>query len=460
MPKPRPYQKTGVAKMIEFDGRALLADEMGLGKTAQALWFLKRHINTLPAVIVCPATLKYNWQREVRRFIKRDAIILEGRATPKNTDIGNPDIVIINYDILKNWLPHLMALAPETIILDEVTRIKNPKTQQSIATFEMCVDAQYIIGLTGTPIEKSPIDLWQFLNLIDPVAFPSRYAFGNSFCNTRWSPFGITFTGGRNLKKLYAKLRETCMIRRLKKQVLPDLPTKSRHVVPMPIKDYDEYKFARDNFVKWLKARYATKKPILSQQAGYLKRLVAELKLPAIYEWIDTFFANNPGKKLVVFGLHYRVLLPIHERYAQRAVLVNGSVTGPKRQDAIDQFQRNDKVDLFVGNILAAGEGITLTAASDMLIAEIYTIPSKMSQAEDRIHRMTQRWPVNIYYAVGANTVEHNICKTVQTRQRMIDKAIDGTPRGIGNLDIMKELEKEMHTWIEDERTHKQSLPF
>lgn len=446
--KPYPYQLEGVRSIEGFDIRALLADEMGLGKTLQFLATLRRnHKRCLPAVVVCPASLKWNWARESLMHIGCRAMIAEGRNPPETTPLKmKPRLVVINYEILPYWQDWLEDLDPKLIGVDECQYIKNRDAKRTKAVKMLCRNRPHLIMMSGTPLTSRPAELWPTLNILMPEVFNSFMTFAWDYCKPRKTPWGWDYKGATHLDELHDLLKETCMIRRRKKDVLTQLPDKTRIVVPFELsrKAREEYEYAENNFMRWLaksKGKATAKKARKAQQLvkiGYLKRLAAQLKHESTIEWVDTFFEDTDGK-LVLFGVHQKIIRSLVDRYGSKAVFVDGSVTGHKRQIAVDQFQTKSKVRLFVGNIQAAGVGLTLTASHNVAFAEMAWTPGEHTQGEDRIHRIGQSNAAMCYYLVARNTIEEDLCRILQEKQAVLEATLDGVGSG-DDLDIFDQL--------------------
>ena len=237
------------------------------------------------------------------------------------------------------------------------------------------------------------------------------------------------------------------MIRRLKKDVLNDLPNKTRDVVPLDIEKPAEYRKANKDFINWLKEKSVSKalkaaKAEKMVQMGYLKRLAAQLKMKQAIAWVDNFLESSDNK-LVIFATHKSVIKKIHERYKDISVVVDGSVSGKKRKWAVNLFQENKKIRLFIGNIKAAGTGLTLTAASDLAFLELDWVPGTHTQAEDRIHRIGQTEHSNIYYLIAKGTIEEKLCGVIQEKQKVISNVLDGKAK-FNQLDVFDLLSKEL----------------
>lgn len=449
--KPYPYQRQGVKLIEYFNGRALLADEMGLGKTLQALKYHRRnHKETVPAVVVCPATLKWNWEREALNAIGCRAEVLEGRQPRWSRLDVKHKLIVVNYDILPYWLDWFEELGPRAAFIDECQYIKNRSAQRTKAVKHLCRMCDHVVMMSGTPLLNSPSELFPALNILLPDVFPSFLPFAMDFCKPRRVHGRWDYGGAKNLDELHDLLDETCMIRRLKKDVLHQLPDKVRDVIPIQLdrKDAKEYAFAEKNFIRWVATTKGKGKANKARRAqavvkvGYLKRLAAELKMKLIIQWIDDFLADSDGK-LVVFGVHHKVLQPLAERYKSKCVVVDGSVTGKKRQHAVDKFQSKASVRLFIGNLQAAGVGLTLTAASSVAFVELGWKPGEHTQGEDRIHRIGQTNAAMIYYLVARNTIEEDLCEIIQRKQRVIEQTLDGIGQG-DDLDIFDLLIKKI----------------
>lgn len=465
--RPYPYQRRGIKGIAKkFKWRALLGDEMGLGKTPQVLWAIRDYlipelkklpINKVgPVVVICPAGIKEQWRREVVKHIGMRAEILSGMKPPKArrqlTKLSS-FIYIINYDILGDsrkktgtWLRWLKKLKPSLVVGDEIHYIQNPKAKRTKAVKELCRGVKRVVFMTGTPITNRVSEIFPCINILRPDKFPSFYSFAFRYCQPRRTPWGWKYDGAARLPELRRKLRRTCMIRRLKKQVLSQLPPKTRTVVPLPIADRKQYNEAVHNFIKWLKKRSRKKAARAASnerlvQMGYLKRLAGELKLMAVIEWIENYFLETK-EKLVLFAVHKSIIGKLKEYFGKIAVVVDGSVTGWKRQAAVDKFNTDDSCRLFIGNIKAAGVGWSCYSTSTVAFAEISWTPD--TQAEDRIHgvgRGKKDKRAQIYYLVAQGTIEEVLCKMQQRKQQIQDQALDEDGMGAG-FDVFDQLEK------------------
>lgn len=439
------YQKRGVLRLEALKGRALLADEMGLGKTIQALYYHKRNKKGT-TIVICPASLKWNWAREASVHIGEQAEIVEGKKPPTMEGFNQNRLIIINYEILGAWVAYLRKLKPSLIILDECHYIKNRKAKRTKAVRLLCKGVKEVIAMSGTPLTNRPAELFPILNLICPSKFRSFMPYAMRYCDAKKNPWGWDFKGAKNLKELHSKLTDLMMIRRKKKDVLKDLPEKSRSVITVPISNRKEYDEAEDDLIAWLsKTSVGAAKRAASAERlvrmGYLKRLAAELKIDSVVEWIKNFLEET-NEKLVVFGIHKKVIERLKDEFPNSVVL-SGTTKAKDRQTVVDTFQNDKSTRLFIGNLQAAGVGITLTAASTILFAELGWTPSEHSQGEDRIHRIGQRNAAMCYYMIAGNTIEEKLSEIIQNKQSVLSATLDGEGTA-DDLTIFDQLQKEL----------------
>ena len=428
---PYPYQKAGVRQIENLGGRCLLADEMGLGKTLQVLWSLKRNSHWLPAIVVCPASLKYNWEREALHVGIR-ASICDGQTPPTSHDngFGSPKLVIINYDVLHYWLPYLKQLDLQTVVIDESQYCKNLRTKRTRAVRSLAISCRQMLALSGTPLTNRPSELWPVLNMLWPHEYNSFWSFAQKHCNPRRRPWGWDYSGASKISELHEDLRQQGMIRRLKADVLKDLPDKRRCVISCELSDPKEYEQASTDFLTWLKKEAIDKVRAASRaeklvQLGYLLRLCAKLKMQNVIDWANNFL-DETDEKLVLFAVHKAAIKMLRNNINTKSVVVDGSTQKRDRQIAVDSFQRDTRTRLFIGNIRAAGVGLTLTASSTVGFAEMWYVPGDHIQAEDRCHRIGQTDKVWCNYFVAANTIEEKLCSILQEKQRIISSVLDG----------------------------------
>jgi SNF2 family DNA or RNA helicase len=353
--------------------------------------------------------------------------VLSGTATQP---INDPNIVIINYDILEDWLEVLLGIHPQVLVIDECHLIKNGKAKRTKATIALGKAVPHVIALSGTPVINRPIEVYNALRLVNPTLFPNFWDFAQKYCGARHNGFGWDFRGASNTEELHKILSTTVMIRRLKSEVLQDLPDKIRTSLPFEISNLSEYQEAEANFTEWLLQERGEESVEKASRANMLvkiealKQLAVKGELSQALEWVENFIETDG--KLVVFAVHREVVDTLYSKFKDVAVKVDGSVSGEDRDKAVQEFQNNDKIRLFVGNIKAAGVGLTLTAASSVAFLELPWTPGELDQAEDRVHRIGQRESVNIYYLLANGTIEEKIASMLDRKRRVVDAVIDG----------------------------------
>lgn len=439
----RPFQKAGLAYAAQAK-RTFIADEMGLGKTVQALAAIE-HLNAYPAVVVCPASLKLNWQREATKWLpKRTTSVWNGVAG------GPADIIIVNYDVLKKHLDALQKIGPKAVVLDESHYIKSGQAQRTKAADALCSGLSldknpatgkrtrvaepvaYRFFLTGTPVLNRPEELLSQLAALGRLDdFGGFWGFAKRYCGARQDRFGWDFSGATNLAELNEKLRATCMVRRLKADVLKELPAKTRTVQPLALTNRKEYDKAAKDVVAWLRENEGAIKAEAAAAAEALvkietlKKLCVYGKMEAIREWVDTFMES--GEKLVIFGWHQDVVNRLASDFVQYgAKALTGSTSLEERQAIVDAFQTDPACRLVVMNMQAGGVGLTLTAASNVAFVEQGWNPPTHVQAEDRCHRIGQTDAVTAWYLVADDTIDSDIQALIQQKAEVIDAVTDG----------------------------------
>lgn len=444
---PQPDEKTVCIKVDAEDQLYATRNHIVTHNSLEALAWPRIH-RIYPIVVVCPAPLKFNWEREALQHVGLRPEILSGMKPRKPTRFDRRQkLFIINYRILGAWLPFLKALKPQLVICDEGHYLKNQKAQRTKNVRKLCRGVPNLLILTGTPMTNRPAELYSLLKLLWPKKYKSFMSFGFKYCNARRGFRGRwEFKGATNLKELHSELLDNGMIRRRKVDVLPDLPPKIRTVVPLDL-GYQHHKYleAENDFLKWLskKSKHRAtkaKKALALVRFGYLKQLAAKLKFKQVIDWIDLFLEET-DEKLAVFAIHKKPISILKKRFNSMSVVLDGS-TGTSikaRKQVVDQFQRHDKTRLFIGQINTAGVGINITAACTGLFAELGYTPAEHLQVEDRLHRIGQDRGVNWYYLVANNTIETDLCKLVQKKQKDIEQAIDGIAQE-DSLDIFDQL--------------------
>ncbi len=421
----KPFQRAGVSYLLA-QRRAFLADEQGLGKTIEALAALQVD-EAYPAVVVCPASLKLNWLAEIERWLpQRRARALAGTGT--NGQDADVDITVVNYDIVAARLGELAELAPRALILDESHYCKNAAAKRTKAVQRLAATVPrdgLVLALTGTPVMNRPGELISQLRIIGRLA-----DFGSG------AQFGKRFRGPDAHLRLHWHLRSRCFVRRLKAEVLPQLPPKTRGVVPVELDNEHEYRLAESDVVAWLRSRPLDLRQLDAKVAAALraerlvrlnalKLLAARGKLHAALAWIHDFCSS--GERLVVFAKHREIQRAVLERFP-RALHILGEDGHVARDESLREFQAPDGADnqLIVCSIEVAGQGLTLTRSSNVVFLELDWTPAKHDQAEDRCHRIGQQDAVNATYLLAAGTIDETIATLLERKRAVIGAVTDG----------------------------------
>ncbi len=366
-----PFQRAGVRYALDRR-RTFIADEQGLGKTVQALAALEVD-GAFPAVVICPASVKLNWERETRKWLpERSVAVLEGRDDRAWTaKVEGAEIVVLNYDILEAHLDKLIAQQPLAVVFDESHYVKNPQAQRTKAALELAgalAPDALRLALTGTPILNRPEELVAQLRALGRLR-----EFGSGARLAR------RFRSAGSDDRLHWNLRAHCYVRRTKKQVLPQLPAKRQDTVPVLLSNEQEYRLAERDVIAWLQTLPLDLRSIDARVAAalraeqlvrlnHLRQLAARGKLPTALAWIGDFLES--GEPLVVFAEHVATQKAVLERFP-KAVHILGADSSQSRQRAVDAFQSEDGPQLIVCSMKAASQGITLTRASNVAFLEL-----------------------------------------------------------------------------------------
>lgn len=451
------FQKAGIA-YASRRSNTLIADEMGLGKTVQAFGLINYIPDIKNILIIPPASLRLNWGKEARRWLVRD--LSGGYAYGKV--FPDTNIVIINYDIVYKHRQAIDARKWDLLICDEAHYLKNFETRrtQSVLGYEYWgkqqmspIDAGMRLFLTGTPILSKPYELWPIVHVADPGGLGvNQWLYTQRFCKPwqpPWAGGEWDYSGHDNLDELQERLRSSIMVRRLKKDVLKELPPKRRQVIAIPqetakaavTKEFEFYQKHQKEIDE------AVAKAELVQAEGdydsYRRTVAAlETEVPAFWEMSrlrsETAIAKIPfvidfledvlkqEDKVVVFAHHREIVNKIYEHFGPKiAVRMHGENTTQERQAAVDRFQEDKNCRLIIGTIGAMGVGWTLTKASYCLFAELDWVPAMVTQAEDRLHRITQVMPVLIHHFVFDGSLDAYMAQVVVEKQEIIDMALD-----------------------------------
>ena len=442
---PMEHQKVAIEKLLAND-KYILADDMGLGKTtASVIGALESGAKKI--LIVCPASLKLNWEREIRNYSDRKILIVEGRKWGSTFDF-----YIINYDIIKNYhttdrsedsddYKLLVNAGFDLAIVDEAHYISNATANRTRLLNDVLEQIPKVWLLTGTPMTSRPINYFNLLKIVNsPLtlnwqSYVRRYCAGYQFRvggRKIWNT-----SGASNLDELRERTKNL-VLRRLKTDIL-DLPEK----IITPVFLEMNSTFYNEELEEFMRISKDNKdKESISVTLNRLmkiRQVISYEKIPYTCELIDKFIEQ--GKKVIVFTNFTMTLDMIHEKYKKNSVILDGRMSKEKRQESVDRFQNEDKVKIFISNIIAGGVGITLTAAETVIMNDLSFVPAHHSQAEDRAYRYGQKNTVLVYYPIFENTIEKIIYNILQKKKEIIDQVMgDGEYSESFSKDLMKEL--------------------
>ncbi len=566
----RPFQKAGVQWAVEHNGRAMIADQPGLGKTCQALGFLtvRRDVG-LPALVVCPATLRGNWAREVAKFTDFSCQILTAKSSLKQLRkagfVANvapepgPDVTILNYDLFeaetaKTWIKTLIKggteeelahahenlvlaghpamkdivkammnpkngldannrlnrakteieslgdkarkkgkhvlcyvsgtpvhefakLGWKTLVLDESHYLQQANSQRTMAAIRLSASVPHVLAMTGTPILNRPKELWPQVQCVNPKVWPSFFSFAKEFCALKQTRFGWDSSGSSNLDRLDRELRTKAgMIRRLKEQVLKELPPKIRITVPMLIDDPEAYeedleiskaklaalKKEREEWKAVLAplteeerkrfiAEHAEQAASAQQITGHLIEELEAVKQAAVRAKFDSCVKyildlQEAEGKIIVFMSHHQFIdrmVGEMEKAELKVGMIDGRVPMGRRDAIKDAFQEGE-TQVLVAGIRAASEGLTLTASHTVVFMEFDWNPSRHEQAEDRVHRISQKIQPTIYYLAAIGTIEEKLAKMIDSKREVVNASLGEGDRTVNEDGILDAIVDEL----------------
>jgi SWI/SNF-related matrix-associated actin-dependent regulator 1 of chromatin subfamily A len=429
---PLDHQKIAIEKLAGSK-RFILADDMGLGKTTSTI-IAALETGAKKILIVCPASLKINWQREIANYSDRPVFIAEGKKFSTEDDF-----VIVNYDILKNFHDTdpkkkedsiLLQSNFDLVILDEAHMISNVQAQRTKIINHFAKKINRVWLLTGTPMTSRPMNYYNLLNLIEsPVAqnwkaYAIRYCQGYQFSAGKRKVWNVS--GASNLEELRDRTSKQ-ILRRLKEEVL-DLPDKIITPVYLRLKS-KEYESLMGEYYDWYDKNPDESSSLTVQFSKLMKvrKVIANEKVKQTIEFAENILEQ--GKKVIIFTNFTDTLQTIYQHFGKQAVYLDGSCSNAVRQQAVDQFQNNEKITVFVGNLKAAGVGLTLTSAEVVIMNDLSFVPAEHSQAEDRAYRYGQKSNVLVYYPIYDNTIEAAIYDILNKKKEIIRTVMGDQPQ-------------------------------
>lgn len=411
MPTLRDYQSADIEtlKGMPF---ALIGHEQGLGKT-----IIASQLCRIGTIIVCPTSVTLNWQRELgiwRPELKTQ--VLKGRDDSLANDT---EVVIMPYSLVD----HVELPGCFTLIVDESHYVKNREAirSQRVALYAKYADRVYL--MSGTPFPNRPRELWTQLRMLRATDM-SYSAFTNKFADAHQGERGWDDSGASNLDEL-RELVNTVMIRREKADVLKELPPKQHQIIP--VEGLGEITDEEVEMADAIRRHGLSSHTVSFDKLSEYRRLTGERKVDAVINHVRSLL-DTGVKKVVLFAHHKDVINAYHDGLDEYGVVqVTGDTNAETRQIVVDRFQEEDSVRVFIGNIQAAGVGITLTAASVCVFGEIDWVPGNMAQASDRLHRIGQTDSVLVQYVVTSEGLDHRLMESLLEKDENIKQVIKPT---------------------------------
>ncbi|XP_067014077.2 SWI/SNF-related matrix-associated actin-dependent regulator of chromatin subfamily A-like protein 1 [Anabrus simplex] len=420
-----PFQREGVCFGVSKGGRCLIADDMGLGKTIEALGIAHYYVDDWPMLIVCPSSVRFLWSEAIQTWLPsvplHSVMVLTCSKDPIEEDTR---VLITSYDLLSRASSAISKLSFGVIVLDESHFIKSKDSARTKAATAICQKARRVLLLSGTPALSRPIELFTQLRIIDPKAFRgsgSMQEYGLRYCAAKQNAWGWDYSGSSNMEELQLLLECRFMIRRLKSDVITQLPAKMRQVVVLNPSSVTSGTKQMKHFEKELQNKKA------SEMRGALLayyRITGQAKLAAIQDYVSDLLEGD--RKFLCFAHHQLVMDGICEVVNKKNlgyIRIDGSTSSSGRKQLCDRFQFDDSCMVAVLSITAANTGITLTAAQLVVFAELFWNPGVLTQAEDRAHRIGQQDSVLVQYLVAQGTADDHLWPLIQHKLDVLNKA-------------------------------------
>ncbi|XP_044890750.1 DNA annealing helicase and endonuclease ZRANB3 isoform X4 [Felis catus] len=434
-----PFQKDGIAFALRRDGRCMVADEMGLGKTIQAIAIAYFYKEEWPLLIVVPSSLRYPWTEEMEKWIPElspeDINVIQNK-----TDIGRistSKVTILGYGLLTTDAETLICALNnqnfKVVIVDESHYMKSRNATRSKILLPIVQTAKRAILLTGTPALGRPEELFMQIEALFPQKFGTWTEYAKRYCNAHMRFFGKRpqwdCRGASNLNELHHLLSDI-MIRRLKTDVLTQLPPKVRQRIPFDLPSAAA-KELNTSFEEWEKLMRAPNSGATETVMGLITRMfkqTAIAKAGAVKDYIKMMLQND-SLKFLVFAHHLSMLQACTEAVIEnktRYIRIDGSVPSSERIHLVNQFQKDPDTRVAILSIQAAGQGLTFTAATHVVFAELYWDPGHIKQAEDRAHRIGQCSSVNIHYLVANGTLDTLMWGMLNRKTQVTGSTLNG----------------------------------
>jgi SWI/SNF-related matrix-associated actin-dependent regulator 1 of chromatin subfamily A len=449
-----PHQIEGVAFLLGRR-RAILADDMGLGKTRQAIVSLRHLAPGGARLVVCPASVKRNWAREISVVAPNASIlVIEGTAPISPT----AEWVVINYDILGRHFDDLLRVPWAALVFDEAHYLKNHTSARSklsrhlTATAAAATPALAVQLLTGTPLTSRPRDLFVLLQLAGHPLGRSFLSFAKRYCAAEKGEYGWKTGGASNVEELTVQLHGV-MLRRSKDDVLA-LPPKLRTWLPVEVPSRTGARAIGKVFelLAGKDTRPGPSRDVELRRRGKLLAFLVEARQALAFAKVTATLdfvrgAIDQGEKAIVFSCFDDPIRKLAKELGETAVVVTGRTPASARQPLVDRFQNDPDARVFVANIIAGGTGLNLTAATQVVFNDLDWVPTNHWQAEDRAYRIGQTRTVNVTYFVARDTIDDFVQAVLETKAALVSAIVEGEALAPGSGgDVLDELQRVLHT--------------
>ncbi|KAG0605049.1 hypothetical protein M758_9G027500 [Ceratodon purpureus] len=480
-----PFQKDGVKFGLKRGGRCLIADEMGVGKTIQAIAIASCYREEGSLLVICPASLRNVWADELERWLlylsPLDVHLVFGQKNDLAENMELPRVVVISYHMLTRLRESILSRKWGMVIVDEAHNLrctrKKVECDETMAVLDLVKDVKRVVLLTGTPSLSRPFDIFNQINCLWPnLLGKNKYEFARNYCDRPFQSSGLgnskDFSRGSRLLELNVLLRQAVMIRRLKNDVLQQLPPKRRQVICLQLAPVD-IKGAKAFTAATMNARISARLGEQACKCGFTRKGVCGCeeenedesndecenreKLPAsgtsakyltgheigiaklrgFQEWLlnNSIFASgeSPGEtcqeKMIIFAHHLEVLNSVQTFVHSKGIeyiRIDGSTPAQDRLKEVSRFQLHPEVKLAIVGVTAAGVGLDFSAAQRVVFVELPKSASEMLQAEDRAHRRGQKNAVNIYIFAAKGTADDKHWQTLSRSLERMSTMTDG----------------------------------
>ena len=443
--EPFPFQKVGIEFIEANNGVALVGDSMGLGKTMQAIGYTSKY--ELKTLVVCPASLKYNWEREILKFTHLKAFVLSEYTIPEkekgvssrkyNDSIreafeNKADYIIINYEQLSKYEKILKLLKFDCVVLDESQYISNNNSKRTKAVFKICSKIEKKILLSGTPIKNRPIEFYPQLKFLRSDLFPNKEKFGLRYCDAKENPWGrgYDYSGASNLRELHLKIAPF-YIRRIKENVLKELPEKTINLLDLEFntEEQREYNKLKKDFKKDYMSRNESSFSFLAKVVK-IKQYLSRIKMQRVIEFADQLMEDNEDRKVIIFSQFRDTQKLLFKHYKDKANAIFSDYDSERRMAEVDSLSNDPNKRVLVASTKAGGVGFNITAADTVIFCDLLWNPADHEQAEDRAYRLGQKKNVSVYYLNYKDSIESMLWKILKGKEDILGQVLEGKDAG------------------------------